>query len=155
MCRRLLTAIAGLCLSTGAWAQAPLPLDDAELSQVSGGDGVSFAMHLSLNDPSMPGMTPNRMTWGFKDANGQSTYLVYQNLHGTIDMFGLGLDIEQKPDGSDYVALTLPTHLRFTNFGLESLSAQTDPTGPVSGSIGGYNINGTLSMQGQLRFWAH
>lgn len=151
----LIGLLAGLCICTGSYAQAPQPLDDAELGQVSGGDGVGIAVHLAINDPAVPGMTENRLTWGFTDENGQSTYLVFQNLHGTIDIVGLGLDIEKKPDGSDYVAVTLPSHVRFTNFGLDSLSAQTDPAGPVTGSIGGFNVNGTLSMQGQLRVWAH
>ncbi|GAB3549532.1 hypothetical protein GCM10027343_31470 [Noviherbaspirillum agri] len=155
MLRKLLAVMIALCLHVEASAQAPLPLDDAELAQVTGGDGVGIAVHLVLNDPSIPGMTPNRRTWGFKDGNGDSTYLVFQNMHGKIDMFALGIDIEKKPDGGDYVALTLPTHLRFTDFGVDSISAQIDPAAPVSGSIGSFNIDGNLSMQGQMRFWAH
>lgn len=155
MHEKLLTLVMALSLHAGALAQSPLPLDDAELAQVSGGDGVGIAVHLVMNDPSIPGMIQNRRTWGFRDQNGDSTYLVFQNLHGKIDMFALGIDIEKKPDGGDYVALTMPTHLRFTNFGLDSISAQIDPAGPVTGSIGGFNIDGNLSMQGQMRFWAH
>lgn len=155
MHRILLAAISALCISADVLAQTPLPMDDTELEQVSGGDGIGIAVHFVLNDPSIPGMTENRRTWGFKDTNGDSTYLVFQNMHGKIDMFALGIDVEKKPDGGDYVALTYPTHLRFTNFGIDSISAQTDPTAPVTGSIGGFNINGNLSMQGQMRFWAH
>lgn len=155
MHRILLAAIGALCISAEVLAQSPLPLDDTELEQVSGGDGIGIAVHLVLNDPSIPGMTENRRTWGFKDENGESSYLVFHNMRGKIDMFALGIDVEKKPDGSDYVALTYPTHLRFTNFGIESISAQTDPSAPVTGSIGGFNINGNLSMQGQMRFWAH
>jgi hypothetical protein len=155
MHRVLLAAIGAFCISGEALAQSPSPMDDAELAQVSGGDGVGIAVHLVLNDPSIPGMTENRRIWGFKDGNGESTYLVFQNTHGKIDLFALGIDIEKKPDGGDYVALSYPTHLRFTNFGVDSISAQTDPAGPVTGSIGGFNINGNLSMQGQMRFWAH
>lgn len=150
-----LFGLCGLCLSASVMAQGPLPLDDDELGQVSGGDGISIAMHYALNDPSIPGVTQNRRSWGFKDENGQSTYLVYQNMHGTIDMFALKLDVEKTPDSADYLAITLPPHLKFTNFGFDSLSAQTDPLGPVTDSIGGFNVNGTLSMQGQLRLWAH
>lgn len=155
MLRTLFTALSCICFSSAALAQAPRPLDDAELGQISGGDGVGFAVHFALNDPTLPGAIKNRMTWGFNDEGGQTTYLVVDNLHGTIDMVGLAINIEKNPEGGDYVAVKLPPHLRFTNFGFDSMSAQTDAIGPVTDSVGGFSINGTLSMQGQFRMWAH
>lgn len=155
MPRTFMIMLAALGLSTAAMAQGPRPLDDSELEQISGGDGVNIAMHLALNDPALAGSTKNRLTWGFNDGT-QTTYMVIDNLSGTIDMYALGISVENKPDGSGgYIAVSLPTHLRFTNFGFESLSAQTDPSGPVTGSLGGIGINGTMSMQGQLRIWPH
>lgn len=147
-----LAALAGLCLHAGAAAE---PLDDAELAEISGSDGVNFAMHFALNDPSLPGASSDsRIAIGFNE-DGKTTYLVIHNPSGIIDMMAMGLSVEKKPDGSDYVAISLPGHLRYTNWGFESLSAQTDPLAPVTESLGRFNVNGTLSMQGQLRFWAH
>lgn len=155
MLRRLLVTLAGLCCGAGAMAQAPVALDDAELSDVVGGDGVSIAVHLSLNDPTLPNaVTDSRVSMGF-NVDGRDTYLVIRNPRGTIDMFGLTVDVEKKPDGSDYVAIGLPSHVKYTNWGFESISAQTDPTGPVTESLGRLNMNGTVSMQGQIRMWAH
>jgi len=66
-------------------------------------------------------------------------------------MFALTLDVLKKPDGSgDYVALGLPVYMKYTNYGFESLSVQTDPQAPATGNLGSFNINGTLSMQGQV-----
>lgn len=141
--------------SAAASAQALQPLPDAELANVSGADGVSFAMHLSLNDPTLSNpVTDSRIAMGFH-ADGRTTYLVLKNLRGTIDMAGTALDVHKQPDGSDYLALTLPSLLKYTNFGVDSISAQADPLAPVTDSIGRFSINGSLSMQGQLRIWAH
>ena len=96
------------------------------------------------------------LTWGMKDAAGQTSYVVIKNISGTVDMFALTLDVLKKPDGSgDYVALGLPVYMKYTNYGFESLSVQTDPQASTTGNLGSFNINGTLSMQGQIRFWAH
>lgn len=148
--------LAFVCGASGAAMAQPLTvLDDAELSHVSGGDGVTFGVHLSLNDPSLPGAaSDSRITMGF-NVEGRNTYIVIRNPRGTIDMFGLKLDVEKKPDGSDYLAIGLPPHVKYTNFGYESLSVQSDPAGPVTESLGRINMNGTVSMQGQLRMWAH
>lgn len=155
MLKRLLATLTGLCFSAGAMAQGPVALDDTALSDVVGGDGVSIAVHLSLNDPMLPNpVTDSRVSMGF-NVDGRTTYLVFRNPRGTIDMFGLTLDVEKKPDGSDYVAIGLPAHVKYTNWGFESFSAQTDPAGPVTESLGRFNMNGTVSMQGQIRMWAH
>ena len=148
MVKTLLVAVVGLCLHGAALAQQLRALDDAELAQVRGGDGVSIAMHFVPNIGSL--------TWGMKDAAGQTSYVVIKYLGGAIDMFALTLDVLKKPDGSgDYVALGLPTYMKYTNYGFESLSVQADPQAPITGNLGSFNVNGTLSMQGQVRFWAH
>ena len=148
MIKTLLAAVGALCLHAAALAQPLQALDDAELAQVRGGDGISIAMHFAPNIGSL--------TWGMRDAAGDTSYVVMKNLSGTIDMFALTLDVLKKPDGSgDYVALGLPVYMKYTNYGFESLSVQTDPQAPVTGNLGSFNVNGTLSMQGQVRFWAH
>lgn len=152
MRKTFLAVVTSLCMS-GALAQQAM--DDSELATVSGGDGINFAMHLSLNDPTLPGaVTDSRLTMGF-NVDGRNTYIVVKNPRGTIDMFGMSLNVEKKPDGSDYVAIGLPQYTKYGDFGFESLSVQTDPMGPVTESLGRFNLNGTVTMQGELRLWAH
>ena len=134
---------------------AQQPLDDAELSDVSGADGVSFAISLNLNDPTLTNaVADSRISMGF-NVDGKTTHIVMRNPRGKLDIFGVSLDVEKKPDGSDYLAVGLPAHTKYTDFGFESLSVQTDPTGPVTESLGRWSANGTVNMQGQLRMWAH
>ena len=148
MHRTLLIALAGLCIHGAALARPLRALDDAQLAQVRAGDGVSIAMHFTPNIGSL--------TWGMTDAGGKTAYVVVKNLSGAIDMFALTLDVLKKPDGSgDYVALGLPGYVKYTNYGFESLSVQADPQAPTTGNLGSFNVNGSLSLQGQVRFWAH
>jgi hypothetical protein len=137
-------------------AQSVRALDDSELSEVSGRDGIGIAMHLALNQPpgGVTAASQNRISIG-TTVDGQTNYIVIQNLHGTIDMFALHLSVQKRPDGSDYVAIDLPNTLKFGNFGFDALSVQADPLAPVTDSLGRVSINGTLSMQGQLRMWSH
>lgn len=159
---RQLLGLAGLCIGCigpDALAQKPQALHalgDTELEQVSGSDGISLAMHLELNDPAQLGAaSDSRISFGTK-VDGQATYIVIKNLRGTVDMFSTHLSVQKKPDGGcDYVAILLPAYTKYTNFGFESLSVQTDPLAPVTESRGRLNLNGTVSMQGQLRLWAH
>lgn len=152
--RRLLSLILSLLVISGH-ALAQQPLDDAALSDVSGADGVNFAMHLSLNDPTLANPSvDSRISMGF-NVDGRTTHIVVRNLRGALDVFGLSLDVEKKPDGTDYLAIGLPAHVKYTDFGFESLSVQTDPAAPVTESLGRLSVNGTINMQGQLRMWAH
>ncbi|MYM24793.1 bacteriocin [Duganella sp. FT135W] len=132
------------------------PLDDKELSQVSGGDGISFAAHVVLNDPTLVGaVADSRLSLGFA-GDGQNRYIVFKNVRGTVDMFAVNLGVQTRTDGGgDYIAIGLPGYVHYTNLGFESLSVQTDPTAPVTNSLGSLNINGTVSLQGQVRFWGH
>ncbi|MDC8757348.1 hypothetical protein [Janthinobacterium fluminis] len=137
-------------------ASEPLrPLDDRELAEVRGGDGISFAAHIVLNDPALVGaVSDSRLSLGFK-GDGPSNYLVIKNLRGVVDMFAVSVGVHQRGDGGDYIALGLPGYIRYSNFGFESLSVQGDPLAPVTGSLGSLNIHGAVSMQGQFRMWAH
>lgn len=152
--KKLLLAALYLCCTH--LAAAPLrPLDDAEMAAVVGGDGISFAAHVVLNDPTLVGaVSDSRLSLGFTDG-GDARYIVIKNLRGTIDMFAVNIGVRKKPDGSDYVAVTLPGYVKYSNFGFESLSVQSDPLAPVNGNLGSLNVNGTLSVQGQFRMWAH
>lgn len=155
MLKQLLATLLSLGIVASAMAQAPVALDDAELANVSGGDGISLAVRLNLNDPTLPNpVTDSRISMGF-NVEGRDTYIVIRNPRGRIDMFGITLDIEKKPDGADYLAIGLPGHVNYANWGFESISAQSDPTAPVTESLGRLNMNGTLNMTGQIRMWAH
>ncbi|WP_317204004.1 hypothetical protein [Janthinobacterium sp.] len=148
------SALLLLCCA-GAAAQSLRPLGDAELAEVRGGDGISFAAHIVLNDPTLVGaVSDSRLSLGFK-GDGQNSYLVIKNLRGTVDMFAVSLGVRKMPDGADYVAIGLPSYVRYSNFGFESLSVQSDPLAPVSSSLGSLNINGGMALQGQFRLWAH
>lgn len=152
---RLFPAALLLLCCAGAAAQALRPLGDAELAEVRGGDGISFAAHIVLNDPTLVGaVSDSRLSLGFK-GDGQNSYLVIKNLRGTVDMFAVSLGVRKMPDGADYVAIGLPSYVRYSNFGFESLSVQSDPLAPVSSSLGSLNINGGMALQGQFRLWAH
>ena len=153
MRKNLFFILSSLVLAGHALAQQPL--DDDALSDVSGADGVNFAMHLSINDPTLSNpSSDSRISMGFH-VDGRTTHVVVRNLRGTLDVFGLSLDVEKKPDGTDYLAIGLPAHVKYTDFGFESLSVQTDPAAPVTESLGRLSVNGTVNMQGQLRMWAH
>jgi hypothetical protein len=145
-----------LLASAAAFGGPLRALPDQELAAVAGGDGISFAAHISINDPTLVGaVSDSRLSLGFHD-NGQARYLVLRNVRGVVDMFAIGIDVHERPDGGgDYVALTLPNIVRYTNFGFESMSVQNDPLAPVTNSLGSVNVNGTMQMQGQLRLWAH
>ncbi|MFS2007059.1 hypothetical protein ACEN9F_25960 [Duganella sp. CT11-25] len=131
-------------------------LDDGELSQVSGGDGISFAAHVVLNDPTLVGaVSDSRLSLGFK-GDGVNRYIVFKNVRGTVDMFAVTLGVQNRSDGGgDYIAIGLPGYVHYTNLGFESLSVQMDPAAPVTGNLGSININGTVSLQGQVRLWGH
>lgn len=146
--------IAG-CTATTAWA-APVPLDDEEMSKVTGRDGVSLAVHLELNSALLNGTpTDSRLTAGF-NVDGTRTYAVVQNLAGVMDLIAVTLSIRSRPDGSDYVDIGLPQFVGFKQFGFRALSAQTDPSAPIpaSASYGQILLHGTGTMTGHIYLWA-
>jgi hypothetical protein len=148
-------AILAACSCAAALAQ-PRALDDKELEQVTGQDGISFAAHVSINDPTLVGaVTDSRLSLGF-NGDGSNRYLVIKNLRGTVDMYAVSLGAHSRSDGSgDYIAIGLPGYVRYTNFGFESLSVQTDPTAPVTGNLGSMNLNGVVNLTGEVRIWTH
>lgn len=141
----LATPLAGMALE---------PLSEDGLAAVAGRDGVSFAVALRLNSPDNPGaVVDSRLSTGY-NVGGQQQYLVIKNLRGSIDMFAMRIDVAQRSDGGgDYVAISLPAYLKFGHFGYESISAETDPRGPITGNLGRFEIDGLINMRGQFRFW--
>ncbi len=153
--KRSLASVA-FSIAVQAGAQPLHALDDSDLAQVAGQDGVSFAAHIVINDPTLAGaVSDSRLSLGFAGADGSRRYLVLRNVRGVIDMATVGIDVHTRPDGGDYLALTLPGTVRFERFGFASMSVQNDPLAPVTASMGSLDIDGTLNMTGQLRLWAH
>lgn len=153
-----MTRLAALLLLLPALLQAapPKALEDSELAGVNARDGISFAAHIVVNDPTLVGaVADSRLSFGFHDG-GEHRYVVLRNVRGTVDMFAIGLNVQARPDGNgEYIAITLPSQMRYTNFGFESMSVQNDPGAAITGNLGSVNINGSLQMQGELRMWAH
>jgi hypothetical protein len=143
----------------GVFAQCalagPVRLDEKELSSVSGRDGVSFAVRLELNTSNADGATGDSRLWIGQQVDGRTTYTVVKNLSGVVQMVSLNISTHSAPDGTSYVAFSLPGSTRFTDVGFESLSVQADPRAPVTESLGRFTLNGEVTMQGQLRLWAH
>lgn len=149
---RIPALFALLCLCADALA-GPVPLADADLAQVRGADGINFAADIVLNR--QPGGSgDSRLSIG-QTVDGRTTYMVFKNIGGRIQMVGLGLDAQTAPDGTGYVALTLPASVRFTDVGFDALGVQADPRAPVTDSLGRVTLNGEMTLQGQLRMWAH
>lgn len=143
-----------LLLLCGAAVAGPTALPDSELAQVSGGDGISFAVHLNLNRQQNNATGDSRLMIGHQ-VDGRTTWLVMRNPGGVITMVGLNLSAQTAGDGTNYVALTLPGYVRFTDTGFDALGVQADPHGPISGNLGRVTLNGEMTMQGQLRLWSH
>ena len=141
-------------LVPGLAIAGPQPLADSELAQVRGADGISFAVDLNLNRQPDNTTGDSRLIIGQK-VDGRMTYLVLRNIGGVIQMVSLNISPQTGADGTNYVALTLPGYVRFTDTGFDSLSVQADPHGPVSGNLGRVSLNGEMTMQGQLRLWSH
>ncbi|MGC4059480.1 MAG: hypothetical protein QM749_00930 [Aquabacterium sp.] len=148
---RLCAVMMGLSLLAHA---EPQPLDDADMADVTGQDGIGFAVHLEMNSALLDGADLNsRLTAGF-NVNGLTTYAIALNVGGVIDMFAMTLNLRARPDGSDYIDLGLPFFVGVSQFGYRALAAQTDPTAAITRSYGQLLLNGHVAMQGHLYMWA-
>jgi hypothetical protein len=132
-----------LALTTANACAEKVPLDDEQLRSVHG-QGISIAVHLSLNTGVAAGFTNN----------GVTTYAIAQNFGGGLDLFSITIDPLVKPDGTGYLAIGLPSYLGAQDFGLHAIGVQTDPTAPVTSGLGSLLLNGSATMTGQLNVWA-
>ncbi|MFT3858046.1 MAG: hypothetical protein QM742_11310 [Aquabacterium sp.] len=152
---------AALCAAVVASLSAPTParaepqlLQDEEMADVAGRDGVGFAVHLEMNSDLLQGIdVGSRLTAGF-DVHGIKTYLVAHNIGGIVDLFAMTLNVRRRADGSDYLDLGLPFFVGVGQFGYRALGAQTDPTAPIANSYGQLLLDGHASMRGHLYLWA-
>ena len=123
-----------------------VPLDDEQLRSVRG-QGISIAVHLNLNTSVSAGFTNGA-------ANPVTTYAIAQNFGGVLDLFSITIDPLVKPDGTGYLAIGMPSYLGAQDFGAHVIGVQTDPTAPVTSSLGSLLLNGSAAMTGQLNIWA-
>jgi hypothetical protein len=161
MTMRALIAALLSCIPCAAALAGPQPLADSELAAVRGADGINLAIDLQLNQqPGNTGSTSDltiaksKLSIG-QTVDGRTTYLVFDNVSGRIQMMSLGISANTADDGTNYVALGLPSSVRFTNFGVDSVGVRTDPDAQTGSNLGRVTLNGDLSMQGQLRLWSH
>jgi len=142
MRHRLAFAFALALVSANACAEKK-PLDDDELRAVHG-QGISIAVHLSLDTGVAAGFT----------TNGVTTYAIAQGFGGLLDLFAITIDPSVKPDGTGYLAIGMPSYLGAQDFGVRAIGVQTDASAPVTSSLGSLLLNGSANMTGQLNVWA-
>lgn len=132
----------------------PQPLDDISMADVSGQDGIGFAVHLEMNSAAISAQDlTSRLMAGFH-VDGQTTYAIAWNVGGIIDMFAMTMNLRSRPDGSDYMDIGLPFFIGVSQFGFRAFSVQTDPTAAISRNYGQLLLNGHAAMQGHLYLWA-
>jgi len=147
------TLAASLLLALGASsAQAVQPMSDDELSSVHAQDGIGLSGHLQFN---VNAGSISNLSLGFT-VGGSTSYLVFQEFAGTLDFLGLQVQALSTPAGSavgDVIAITLPTFVGFTNFGVGAIAAQASATAPITSSLGQIQLNGGAQLAGQVLMW--
>jgi hypothetical protein len=148
---RLLAAAALAACSLAARADK-VALSDDEMSGVAG-KGVAILVDLQLNAGLLTGQNMDaRISAGFT-VDGVTTYAIAQNFGGILDMFAVTLDPSTNAAGLNYLAIGMPYYLAMKDFGVRALAVQTDPTGPITSSLGSILLNGSANMTGQLNLW--
>lgn len=151
-----------LCLGLfGACALAvaePVPLDNQDLSEVVGREGISLYLHLEVNtsDTAMP-FIGARFTRSF-NVNGTTTYVSAQGLRGTLDLVGIAVDVSAHPGqpGGSYMDIGLPGLVAANQFGFRAFGVQTDPQAMVQPDqiLGGLILHGVGTQTGRFLVWA-
>ncbi|WP_374426430.1 hypothetical protein [Ideonella dechloratans] len=139
----------------GGVRAAPQALDDDALSEVRGA-GLGVGVHLELNSSLLTGATPMpNLAAAFGDAT-QPNYLVMYGVGGIMDLYAVTLNAVTAADGTNQLALGLPSFVGFDDFGVRAISVQSDPTAPLSmaSSLGGITLNGSGAMTGRVLLWA-
>lgn len=136
------------CVGVAATA-APQPMDNSELSDVVGGDGVSIIADINIH--------ASRLSHSFKE-KGVTTYAVMDDVGGGLFIGGVTVDVRNKPDasGDTYVDIGLPGFVAFNKLGFRSSGVQTDQQAAIlpSQNLGGVQLNGTGAMTGHFLMWA-
>lgn len=146
--RWIAVAVLGSCLAAQALA-LPQALDNDELSEVSGGEGVSIIADINVN--------ASRVAHSFKD-RGVTTHAVMDDVGGGMLVGGLTIDIRNKPDasGDTYIDIGMPGFVAFKKFGFSASAVQTNAQAAIAPNqnLGGVQLNGTGAMTGHFLMWA-
>ncbi len=138
----------GSCMATGAMA-APQAMDNSELADVVGGDGVSIIADINLNI--------SRVSRSFNDG-GAPTYAVLDEVGGGMFLGGVTVDVRDMPGatGETYIDIGMPGAVIFSKFGFKSSAVQTDQQAPIAPNqnLGGVHLNGIGAMTGHFLMWA-
>lgn len=141
-------AVLGAFFGTQALA-LPQALDNSELSEVVGGDGVSIIADIKVN--------ASRVSHTFKDA-GKTTAIVMDDVGGGLFVGGLTVDVRKKPDtsGDTYIDIGMPGFVAFKKLGFRASAVQTDPQAAIAPNqnLGGVQLNGNGAMTGHFLMWA-
>jgi len=136
-------------------ASAPadtVPLSDDELGAVAG-KGVAILVHLELNAGLLTGQNiDSRVSAGFK-VDDTTTYAIVQNFGGLLNLFAVTLDPSVNAAGLNYLSIGMPNYIAAKEFGMRAIAVQTDPTAPITSSLGSILLNGSANMTGQLNVW--
>jgi hypothetical protein len=136
----------------------PVPLDNQDLAEVVGREGISLYLHLEVNtaDTATP-FSGARFTRSF-NVNGTTTYASAQGLRGVLDLVGITVDVSARPDlpGASYVDIGLPGLVAANQFGFRAFGVQTDPQATVQPdqSLGGLLLHGVGTQTGRFLMWA-
>jgi hypothetical protein len=149
----MLAATLACCACPSLHAE-PAPLDDQAMSDVSGGDGIGFAVHLEMNSAALNGAAlDSRLVAGF-EVDGLKTYAIALNPGGVIDMYAMTLNLRTRPDGGDYLDIGLPFFVGVEQFGYRGFGVQSSPTAAITNNYGSLLLNGHVAMQGHIYLWA-
>ncbi|OGB33860.1 MAG: hypothetical protein A3F78_13540 [Burkholderiales bacterium RIFCSPLOWO2_12_FULL_61_40] len=159
--RFALLALAWLFLwvgGVGTATAAPALLNNDDLSEVTGRDGISIVVHLEVNTSDTSSDTAGaRFTRSFM-VNGTTTYATAQGLRGVVDLVGLTVDVKARGglnDGS-YIDIGLPGVVAANQFGFRSFGVQTDAQAavPAEQNFGGVLLHGLATQTGHFLMWA-
>lgn len=149
--RRLALVVAAVmagCMGSAAMA-APQAMDNDEMSEVVGGDGVSIIADLNINI--------SRVARSF-NVDGTTTHAVLDDVGGGLFVGGITVDVRNQPNasGETYIDIGLPGFLAFNKLGFKASAVQTDPQAAIlpNQNLGGVQLHGNGAMTGHFLMWA-
>jgi len=127
-----------------------IPVDDADLNQVSGRSGITLNAKIILGDESSFVFT-NTSGKKIADATLDETgYLIVDKIQGELEMEGLAFDLvsDLKNSGKSALQWTLPSKIKATNLKTTGIyiSSTEEVTPTTSTFLLGLELNGELSL---------
>ena len=142
------TAAVAACMCAAAMA-APQAMDNDEMAEVVGGEGVSIIADLNINI--------SRFSRSF-NVDGTTTHVVMDDVGGGLFVGGVTVDVRNQPNasGETYVDTGLPGFVAFNKFGFKSSAVQTNQQADIlpNQNLGGVQLHGNGAMTGHFLMWA-